>query len=176
MYPKKKRKRKGKYTKLQELWDNGEMMSEEFYINFVNFAKKFLYKSLILKGYYKDGVRQSNWDDEDMDDCYTFVLGKLLKKYRPERGTLPTYARYWVQGYATTIIQRQVRKFKNLGKICSIDEMNETDDTNIEFKSKFNFNNLEDEIDDKYFNISEITNLEDEKMRITRYNDNKRIN
>jgi len=114
---KKKKRRKGNIN-IQEIYDkwlenpDGDVSirCDEFYYGTTNLIKAYLMNSLIKKGYYKNGVRQVNFDNEDIDDCFTYVYGKILDKYDPSKGTLPSFVRLWIRGYGTIKTQPQKRK------------------------------------------------------------------
>ncbi len=112
--PKRKRKRKGKSTNLQTLYNEGKVTSEEFYKELIIFIKWRLMTDLIKRGYYINGVRQLSFTRDECDDCYTHVLNKILTSYRPEDGTLATYVRWQIRGWGQLVIQKQVKEYKYL--------------------------------------------------------------
>ena len=112
MRPQKKIRRKNKQTKLQTLYEEGKVTSEEFYKELIKFIKSRLMPDLIRRGYYINGVRQSSFTRDECDSCYTHVLRKIINEYSPEKGTLATYVRWQIRGWGQLIIQKQVRKHK----------------------------------------------------------------
>lgn len=110
--PAQKMRRKNKKTRLQELYDEGKVTSEEFYIELTKFIKWRLMTDLIRRGYYVNGVKQSNFTRDECDACYTHVLHKIINEYNPKGGTLATYARWQVRGWGQLVIQKQVRNYK----------------------------------------------------------------
>ena len=123
--PKKKIRRKNKTTRLQELYSEGKVTSEEFYHELIKFIKSRLMPDLIRRGYYVNGVRQTSFTRDECDSCYTHVLKKVLTSYSAEEGTLATYVRWQIRGWGQLIIQKQVRKHKYLPKgTVSLDNTN----------------------------------------------------
>ena len=110
--PTQKIRRKNKRTNLQKLWNEGKVTSEEFYLELIKFIKWRLMTDLIRRGYYINGVRQSNFTRDECDACYTHVLNKILTGYSPEKGTLATYIRWQIRGWGQLVIQKQVRTHK----------------------------------------------------------------
>ena len=110
--PTQKIRRRNKNTRLQELYNEGKVTSEEFYQELTKFIKWRLMTDLIRRGYYINGVRQSNFTRDECDACYTHVLHKIVNEYSPEKGTLATYARWQVRGWGQLVIQKQVRNHK----------------------------------------------------------------
>ena len=76
--PTQKIKRKNKKTRLQELYNEGKVTSEEFYQELTKFIKWRLMTDLIRRGYYINGVRQVNFTRDECDACYTHVLHKIV--------------------------------------------------------------------------------------------------
>jgi len=149
-----RKKRKGSIN-VQELYSEGKMHTNDFYHGVTNLIKAFLMKSLISKGYFKNGVRQNNFDQEDIDDCFTYVFGKILDKYDPNRGTLATFIRTWIRGYGTIIIQKQKRKHKYLNNVLPLD-LNLQKSISDEFKDSFTFDDLGNILDEDYFGSGEL--------------------
>lgn len=110
--PAKKTKCKNKPTRLQQLYDEGKVTSQEFYEELTGYIRWRLYPDLIKKGYYIDGVRQSNFTREEWDACYTDVLEKIIKHYSPEKGTLATFVRWKIRGWTTIVTQKQRKVHK----------------------------------------------------------------
>lgn len=110
--PTQKIRRKNKKTKLQELYNEGKLTSEEFYEELTKFIKWRLMTDLIRRGYYINGVRQNNFTRDECDACYTHVLHKIVHEYSPEKGTLATYVRWQIRGWGQLVIQKQVRAHK----------------------------------------------------------------
>ena len=65
--PTQKIRRKNKKTKLQELYNEGKLTSEEFYQELTKFIKWRLMTDLIRRGYYINGVRQNNFTRDECD-------------------------------------------------------------------------------------------------------------
>ena len=125
MRPQQKIRRKNKQTKLQILYEEGKVTSEEFYKELIKFIKSRLMPDLIRRGYYINGKRQVNFTRDECDSCYTHVLRKILNEYSPEKGTLATYVRWQIRGWGQLIIQKQVRTHKYLPKgTVSLDNTN----------------------------------------------------
>lgn len=123
--PTQKIRRKNKKTKLQELYNEGKLRTEEFYQELTKFIKWRLMDDLIRRGYYINGVRQVNFTRDECDSCYTHVLHKIVNEYKPEKGTLATYARWQVRGWGQLVIQKQVRNYKyNPKGMVSLDNTN----------------------------------------------------
>lgn len=110
--PTQKIRRKNKKTKLQELYNEGKLTSEEFYNELTKFIKWRLMTDLIRRGYYINGVRQVNFTRDECDACYTHVLHKIIHEYSSEKGTLATYVRWQIRGWGQMVIQKQVRNHK----------------------------------------------------------------
>lgn len=125
MRPQQKIRRKNKQTRLQTLYEEGKVTSEEFYKELTKFIKSRLMPDLIRRGYYINGKRQNNYTRDECDSCYTHVLRKILNEYSPEKGTLATYVRWQIRGWGQLIIQKQVRTHKYLPKgTVSLDNTN----------------------------------------------------
>lgn len=125
MRPQQKIRRKNKQTRLQTLYEEGKVTSEEFYKELTKFIKSRLMPDLIRRGYYINGKRQSNYTRDECDSCYTHVLRKIINEYSPEKGTLATYVRWQIRGWGQLIIQKQVRTHKYLPKgTVSLDNTN----------------------------------------------------
>ena len=125
MRPQQKIRRKNKQTKLQMLYEEGKVTSEEFYKELIKFIKSRLMPDLIRRGYYINGKRQNNYTRDECDSCYTHVLRKIINEYSPEKGTLATYVRWQIRGWGQLIIQKQVRTHKYLPKgTVSLDNTN----------------------------------------------------
>ena len=77
------RKRLTGRVDVQKLYEEGKMHTDEFYHGVTNLIKWLLMKCLIAKGHWKNGIRQTNFDQEDVDDCFTYVFGKIIEKYSP---------------------------------------------------------------------------------------------
>lgn len=123
--PAQKIRRKNKKTKLQELYNEGKVTSEEFYEELTKFIKWRLMTDLIRRGYYINGVRQVNFTRDECDACYTHVLHKIVHEYSPEKGTLATYVRWQIRGWGQLVIQKQVRNHKyNPKGMVSLDNTN----------------------------------------------------
>lgn len=123
--PQRKIRRKNKQTKLQTLYEEGKVTSEEFYKELTKFIKSRLMPDLIRRGYYINGKRQTSYTRDECDSCYTHVLRKIINEYSSEKGTLATYIRWQIRGWGQLIIQKQVRKHKYLPKgTVSLDNQN----------------------------------------------------
>ena len=135
--PRQKIRRKNKKTKLQELYNEGKVTSEEFYCELTKFIKWRLMTDLIRRGYYINGVRQVNFTRDECDACYTHVLHKVINEYKPENGTLATYVRWQIRGWGQLVIQKQVRNHKyNPKGMLSLDNTNIYNVKLDEYKNK----------------------------------------
>ena len=152
---------------IQKIYDeapvvNGrkQLNSPSFYHGCTNIIKWRLMPDLIYRGYFKDGVKQTNFDDEDVDDCFTYILEKIHEKYDPSRGTLATFIRTWIRGYGQIVTQKQRRQYQYAKAFISLDstynganiaEMNMVHDVS-------SIENLDEYLDSEYFGIdSEFT-------------------
>ena len=148
---------------IQAIYDNApvvdgkkQLNTESFYNACTNLIKWRLMPDLIYRGYYKDGVKQVNYDEEDILDCFTYILGKIHERYDRTRGTLPTFIRTWIRGYATRIIQKQRRQRKYATAIISLDAQI----ANLglpEYPLSYDITSitdLDDYLDEKYFGVS----------------------
>lgn len=135
--PTQKIRRKNKKTKLQDLYNEGKVTSEEFYEELTKFIKWRLMTDLIRRGYYINGVRQNNFTRDECDACYTHVLHKIIHEYSPAKGTLATYVRWQIRGWGQLIIQKQVRRHKyNPNGTVSLDNTNIYNVKLEEYKNK----------------------------------------
>lgn len=132
-----------------------QLNSSNFYHGCTNIIKWRLMPDLIYRGYFKDGIKQSNFDDEDVDDCFAYILGKIHDKYDPNKGTLATFIRTWIRGYGQIITQKQRRQYKYAKAFVSLDstyngvnlvEQHLSQDTD-------NVEDLDDYLDNEYFGI-----------------------
>ena len=71
-----------KPNNIQRLYEQGKLNSNQFFVEASSLIKSRLMPDLIYKGYYRDGKRQISYNQEDVEDCYTYVLGKIIDKYR----------------------------------------------------------------------------------------------
>lgn len=140
-----------KPNNIQRLYEQNKLMSEQFYIEATSLIKSRLMPDLIYKGYYRDGVRQISYNQEDVDDCYTYVMGKIRDKYDPEKGTLATFIRNWVRGYGTTVTTAQHRRYNRVGNDASLDE-SYNNSIKEEFRDSFTYQELDDSLDREVFN------------------------
>lgn len=139
-----------KPNNIQRLYEQGKLDSDQFFIEASSLIKSRLMPDLIYKGYFRDGLRQTSYNDEDVDDCYTYVLGKIKEKYDPNKGTLATFIRTWVRGYGTTITTAQHRRYNRVGNDASLDE-SYNNSIREEFRDSFSFANLEEDLDKEYY-------------------------
>ena len=158
------RKRLTGRVDIQQLYNEGKMGTDEFYHGVTNMIKWLLMKCLIAKGHWKDGKRQTNFDQEDVDDCFTYIFAKIKEKYDPNRGTLATFIRNWVRGYGTVVTQKQRRQHKYLKKLLPLD-FNLQKSIAEEYKDTYHIEDLEDFMDDTYFNQVD-ENLKDELFSV----------
>lgn len=154
-------KRRNKRTRLQELYNEGKVTSEEFYQELTKFIKWRLMTDLIRKGYYINGVRQVNFTRDECDACYTHVLHKIINNYKPEEGTLATYARWQVRGWGQLVVQKQVRKHKyNPKGTVSLDNTNIYNVKLEEYKNRCGQpEDVEDVLDYVFFGNSILNNI-----------------
>lgn len=139
-----------KPNNIQRLYEQGKLHSNQFFVEASSLIKSRLMPDLIYKGYYRDGKRQISYNQEDVEDCYTYVLGKIIDKYDPNLGTLATFIRTWTRGYGTTVTTAQHRRYNKVGNDASLDE-SYNNSIKEEFKDSFNFLDLEDTLDKSYF-------------------------
>ena len=158
------KRRKRQRIDVQELYDAGKMNTNEFYHGVTNLIKWLLMKCLIAKGHWKNGIRQTNFDQEDVDDCFTYIYGKILDKYDPSKGTLATFIRTWIRGYGTVTTQKQRRQHKYLKKLLPLD-FNLQRSISEEYRDSYNIEDVEDYIDSTYFNSVD-ENLKDDLLNV----------
>lgn len=159
--PTQKIRRKNKKTKLQELYNEGKVTSEEFYQELTKFIKWRLMTDLIRRGYYINGVRQVNFTRDECDACYTHVLYKIVNEYSPEKGTLATYVRWQIRGWGQLVIQKQVRNHKyNPKGMVSLDNTNIYNVKLEEYKNRCKLpEDMEDILDYECFGNSILNNI-----------------
>lgn len=168
--PKQKIRRKNKRTRLQELYNEGKVTSEEFYKELTVFIKWRLMPDLIKRGYYINGIKQNNFTRDECDACYTHVLRKIINEYKPEKGTLATYIRWQIRGWGQLVIQKQVRTHKYLPQgTVSLDSNKIYNIRLEEYKNRYELSEMtEQELDFTYFGdgiLSEITKQDIHKIR-----------
>ena len=139
-----------KPNNIQRLYEQGKLNSDQFFIEASSLIKSRLMPDLIYKGYFRDGKRQVSYNQEDVEDCSTYVLRKIIDKYDPTRGTLATFIRTWTRGYGTTVTTAQHRRYNRVGNDASLDE-SYNNSIKDEFKDSFNYGVLEDILDNQYF-------------------------
>lgn len=139
-----------KPNNIQRLYEQGKLNSNQFFIEASSLIKSRLMPDLVYKGYYRDGKRQISYNQEDVEDCYTYVLQKIIDKYDPSRGTLATFIRTWTRGYGTTVTTAQHRRYNKVGNDASLDE-SYNNSIKEEFRDTFNFSELEESLDRTYF-------------------------
>ena len=145
-----RKKIKGKVD-VQQLYNEGKMGTTEFYHGVTNLIKWLLMGALIKRGHWKNGVRQTNFDQEDIDDCFTYIYGKILDKYDPKLGTLATFIRTWIRGYGTVVTQKQRRQHKYLKQLLPLD-FNLQRSISEEYRDQYNVEDIEDYLDSTEFN------------------------
>jgi hypothetical protein len=168
--PKHKIRRKNKRTRLQELYDEGKVTSEEFYKELTVFIKWRLMPDLIKRGYYINGVKQNNFTRDECDACYTHVLKKILTEYKPEKGTLATYIRWQIRGWGQLVIQKQVRTHKYMPQgTVSLDSNNIYNIKLDEYRNRYELSEItEKEMDTFHFGdgiLSGITTQDVDNIR-----------
>lgn len=139
-----------KPNNIQRLYEQGKLDSAQFFIEATSLIKSRLMPDLIYKGYFRDGLRQTSYNQEDVNDCYTYILGKIKEKYNPALGTLATFIRTWVRGYGTTVTTAQHRRYNKVGNDASLDE-SYNNSIKEEFRDSHSFSRIEREIDKEYF-------------------------
>lgn len=144
-----------KPNNIQRLYEQGKLKSDQFFIEATSLIKSRLMPDLIYKGYYKDGQRQISYNQEDVNDCFTYILEKIIERYDPSKGTLATFIRTWTRGYGTTITTAQHRRYNRVGNDSSLDE-NYNNSIKEEFRDPFTFKELEDSIDNTYFSEDDL--------------------
>ena len=161
-----KKQKAPKINMIQKLYEEDKLRTSDFYNEVTNLLKKLLYDELIKKGYFKNGIQQTTYTKEDLHDCYTYVMGKVLgtttksfinpktglmepNKYDPNRvgrngkkATLATYISLWTKGYCSTIRRIQNKNQKN--NACVIDSIDPI---------THNCNNSNNFIDANFYNI-----------------------
>ena len=159
--PTKKIRRKNRKTRLQELYNEGKLTSEEFYNELTKFIKWRLMTDLIRRGYYINGVRQNNFTRDECDACYTHVLHKIIHEYKPSKGTLATYVRWQIRGWGQLVIQKQVRNHKyNPKGMVSLDCTNTYNVKLEEYKSSCKVpEDVETIMDHSVFGSSLLSNI-----------------
>ena len=121
---------------LQKLYESGELLSVEFYKNMTSQIKYYLMLFLIRRGYYIDGVAQTNFTVEEINNCYTYVMRHIIGtyvtkndkesfvKYDPSKGNIASFIRTWCQGYCSTILTTQKKLLKySAHKILVLDDI-----------------------------------------------------
>ena len=136
---------------LQRLFDEGKItpnkVCEEAFYNITNLMKNLIAVELVRKGYWKNGVLQTNFGDEELLDCYIFVMdhvfGNFIKrsgkssyvKYDPSRINkrtgenifLASFINTWTRGWCSLTKQTQENAHKRDKHIVfSLDEITET--------------------------------------------------
>ena len=159
---------------VQALFDAGKLMSQEFYDGAMYLIKRFLTYHLIKKGYYKNGIKQTNLDSEDYEDCYTYIMTKIHEKYKPEEGKIATFIRIWIQGYCTVTVQKQARKYNKIGHELSLD-IDKDLGISEEFRDSFSYQDIEDGLDAECFGNSYIDtitskDIEEFRKKLNEYN------
>ena len=139
-----------KPNNIQRLYNQGKLNSNQFFMEASALIKSRLMPDLIYKGYYKHGIRQVSFNQEDVEDCYAYVLRKIIDKYDPTLGTLATFIRNWVRGYGTTITTAQHRRYNRVGNDARLD-ISYNNSIREEFRDSFNIADLEENIDNEYF-------------------------
>ncbi len=165
--PKRRIRRKNKRTRLQELYDEGKVTSEEFYKELIIYIKWRLMPDLIKRGYYINGIKQNNFTRDECDACYTHVLRKVLTEYKPEKGTLATYIRWQIRGWGQLVIQKQVRTHKYLPQgTISLDNNNVYNIKLEEYKNRYELSELtEQELDIAYFGDNLLSSITRQDIR-----------
>lgn len=162
---------------IQKIYDeapvvNGkkQLNSPNFYHGCTNIIKWRLMPDLIYRGYFKDGVKQVNYDDEDIDDCFTYILEKIHSKYDPAKGTLATFIRTWIRGYGQIIVQKQRRQYKYVKAFVSLDSSpNSTNLIEAHLNNDLSsINDLDDYLDAEYFGIDSNFSFTSEDMEAHR--------
>ena len=160
--PSQKIRRKNKRTRLQELYNEGKVTSEEFYQELTKFIKWRLMTDLIRRGYYINGVRQTNFTRDECDACYTHVLRKIMSGYSFEKGTLATYIRWQIRGWGQLVIQKQVRNHKyNPNGMLSLDNPSLSNAKLLsEYKNKYKSpEDTEKALDYECFGVSRLNDI-----------------
>ena len=139
-----------KPNNIQRLYEQNKMNTNQFFIEASSLIKSRLMPDLVYKGYYRDGKRQISYNQEDVEDCYTYILRKIIDKYDKEKGTLATFIRTWTRGYGTTITTAQHRRYNKVGNDASLDE-SYNNSIKDEFKDSFNFADVDDSLDRDFF-------------------------
>jgi hypothetical protein len=164
MKNKKKLTSKEYADRLQQMYVDGKVLSKDFKDNIMNLIKKYLALYLLKKGFYKNGILQHNYDNEDLEDCYTYILchilgtykhrksnKKSLVKYDPEKGNITSFIRMWIFGYSNSLLARQRKEYKyQVHRIYSLDEILQTSTPNNCIYNDL-FNQIDDNTDEELF-------------------------
>ncbi len=84
----------GRYKKLQTLYENGLLMSSDFYSEVVNYIKLVLGRYLRTAG---------GFDEDNVADCYLLILEKVSRNYDPIKGSLGTFIFTCIRNYTTKV-------------------------------------------------------------------------
>jgi hypothetical protein len=158
----KKNKDKYKYD-VQYLYDNGKVHTQEFYIGCTSIIKRLLIPYLIYKGYFKNGVRQSNFDEEDVEDCFTYVFDRIINRYDSSRMGIASFIHTWIRGYGTVVTEKQHRVHNYLQGILSLDE--NIQHISEEYKDPYTCSARDSNIDYHKLYVSNLDYLADEEIR-----------
>lgn len=159
---------------LQKLYDDGKIsptkICDEAFYNITNLMKNLIATELIKKGYYKNGVKQDNFSEEELIDCYIYVMehvfgthikksgkqsyvkydSKRIGKKTGKKIFLASFINSWTRGWCSLTIQTQENIYKiNKHRILSLDEITETYTPEELIENEFvngMSNNLEKEI------------------------------
>lgn len=123
---------------LQRLYQEDKLKSAEGYLNITNIIKSLLMRYLIKAkgGYYKEGIKQTNFDLDDVNDCfhyimdriygtYTYKLGKQGRvKYDPTKMNLASFVHTWTIGYCSQIRKKAHRRYnRNFHKSIYLEDV-----------------------------------------------------
>ncbi|MFW6311004.1 MAG: hypothetical protein ACOC1K_02090, partial [Nanoarchaeota archaeon] len=157
--------------------------SPEGFHEVTNIIKSLLMKYLIRSkgGYYKNGVKQVNYDSDDVTNCFIYVMDRVYGtykyklgkpgrvKYDPSRMNIASFIHTWVRGYCSDLIKKQQRRYKhNFHKTIYLDDILENSKTPNNYIDNYNVDDLEEDLEVKDC----LGNLEDlEKIKNIKDND-----
>lgn len=173
----KNKKPDAQVEELQKIYESGKLKTDEGFRHVSRIIKTLLMKYLINSkaGYYKEGVKQTCYDEEDWLDCYTYVMDrvygtytyKLGKKgrviYDPTRMNLASFIHTWVRGHSSDKIKKQQRRYKkNFHRTIYLEDILENSKTPNSYRGYFDIEEIDINIElDKIFNTLDEDNCID---------------
>ena len=147
---------------LQSLYEEGLLKTPEGFHEVTNIIKSLLMRYLINSkgGYYKNGVKQSNYDLDDVTNCYIYVMDRVYGtytyklgkpgrvKYDPTRMNIASFIHTWTHGYCSDLIKKQQRRYKkNFHKTIYLEDVLEKRKAPVDYTDNFDISDLELELD-----------------------------